>query len=287
MAEVIFDHVTRIYPGNDKPSVDDLNLDIKDGENASVTITHNDPDEQNPTLITQTYSGKELANCRDSEDGRYVVKVLAAPAQMRDEITVEVNDGDNSRSFTTSVKDYCEAVIDLYKDSEDTKEQQLVELAKSLLDYGKACSAEFSYNESAFASQDYINTGSVSVEGVIQAEGTTSVLKSYSYIAKSIPSLRIYLNKTEAQCVIDGLVATVTDANGNEREIAPTVVEGTTKVCLDITGILAENFDGINTISYDGATLTINVNQYAKVKGGDFGRSMFNYGVAAKNYFKT
>ncbi|PWG60347.1 ABC transporter ATP-binding protein [Bifidobacterium catulorum] len=32
MAEVVFNHVTRIYPGNDKPSVDDLNLDIKDGE---------------------------------------------------------------------------------------------------------------------------------------------------------------------------------------------------------------------------------------------------------------
>ncbi|NMN01885.1 ABC transporter ATP-binding protein [Bifidobacterium panos] len=32
MAEVVFDHVTRIYPGNDKPSVDDLNLNIKDGE---------------------------------------------------------------------------------------------------------------------------------------------------------------------------------------------------------------------------------------------------------------
>ena len=32
MAEVIFDHVTRIYPGNDKPSVDDLNLTIADGE---------------------------------------------------------------------------------------------------------------------------------------------------------------------------------------------------------------------------------------------------------------
>lgn len=32
MAEVVFDHVTRVYPGNDKPSVDDLNLDIKDGE---------------------------------------------------------------------------------------------------------------------------------------------------------------------------------------------------------------------------------------------------------------
>lgn len=32
MAEVVFDHITRVYPGNDKPSVDDLSLDIKDGE---------------------------------------------------------------------------------------------------------------------------------------------------------------------------------------------------------------------------------------------------------------
>ena len=41
MAEVVFDHVTRIYPGNDKPSVDDLNLDIKDGEFlVPVSYTH-------------------------------------------------------------------------------------------------------------------------------------------------------------------------------------------------------------------------------------------------------
>lgn len=32
MAEVRFDNVTRIYPGNDTPSVEDLSLDIKDGE---------------------------------------------------------------------------------------------------------------------------------------------------------------------------------------------------------------------------------------------------------------
>lgn len=32
MAEVKFENVTRIYPGNDTPSVSDLNLDIKDGE---------------------------------------------------------------------------------------------------------------------------------------------------------------------------------------------------------------------------------------------------------------
>lgn len=32
MAKVVFDHVTRIYPGNTEPSVSDLCLDIKDGE---------------------------------------------------------------------------------------------------------------------------------------------------------------------------------------------------------------------------------------------------------------
>jgi len=32
MASVVFDHATRLYPGNDKPSVDSLNLEIADGE---------------------------------------------------------------------------------------------------------------------------------------------------------------------------------------------------------------------------------------------------------------
>ncbi|MBE6741713.1 MAG: hypothetical protein E7570_05340 [Ruminococcaceae bacterium] len=263
-----------------------LYLHISDADSASVTITHNDPDKQAPTTVTETYSGSELKALKDDEDGRYVFKILAAPAQMRDEITVEVNDGEDSRTFKTSIKDYCEAVIERYEDSSDTKEEQLVELAKSMLDYGKACSEEFSYNEGAFSSQDYINSASVTIPGVIQLEGKSGIFKSYSYVAKSIPVFRVYINKTEAQCVQDGLVATVTDANGNVREIAPTVVEGTDKVCFDITGILAENLNETNVIEYDGATLTINANQYAKAKGGNFGRSMFNYGVAAHNYFK-
>lgn len=262
--------------------------DYVDAQNAKLTVTHNAPDKQSPTAITETYSGEELIALKDGKDGRYVVKVLAAPAQLRDEMTVTLYNGDvYIRSFTVSVKDYCEAIINLYEKSKDTKELQLVELAKTMLDYGKACSDNFNYNEEAFAAQDYIYTDSESPEGSISYSGNTSVLRSYSYVARSIPSLRINLNKTEAQCVADGLVATVTDANGNTRTIEPTIVEGTTRVCLDITGILAENFDQINTIEYDGVTLKLNVNQVAKVRGGDFGRSLYNYGVAAKNYFRN
>ncbi|MBV9919348.1 MAG: ATP-binding cassette domain-containing protein, partial [Pseudonocardia sp.] len=32
MAAVTYDHASRIYPGNPKPSVDDLSLEIADGE---------------------------------------------------------------------------------------------------------------------------------------------------------------------------------------------------------------------------------------------------------------
>ena len=32
MATVKFDNATRIYPGNDTPSVDKLNIDVEDGE---------------------------------------------------------------------------------------------------------------------------------------------------------------------------------------------------------------------------------------------------------------
>ena len=32
MATVTFDNASRIYPGNDKPAVDKLNIDIEDGE---------------------------------------------------------------------------------------------------------------------------------------------------------------------------------------------------------------------------------------------------------------
>ena len=32
MADVFFEHVTKIYPGNDRPAVDDLDLHVDDGE---------------------------------------------------------------------------------------------------------------------------------------------------------------------------------------------------------------------------------------------------------------
>ena len=77
-----------------------------------------------------------------------------------------------------------------------------------MLDYGKACSDDFNYNESAFENQAYYNTDDVSqyieAYSLLNSESANGKFKSYAYIAKSVPALRIYLNTTEAEAVALG-----------------------------------------------------------------------------------
>ena len=48
MATVTFDHATRIYPGNDRPSVDALDLEIADGEFGKRDLPATFPDAHAP-----------------------------------------------------------------------------------------------------------------------------------------------------------------------------------------------------------------------------------------------
>ncbi len=253
--------------------------DYTDPATATVTVTYNDPEAQAPTPKTDTYSGEALAALKDADDGRYVIPVLAAPAQIRDDVTVTVTD--RAEPITTNVATYCETIIAQSEDAE------LVALAKAILDYGKACSAEFNYNVDGFEEQAYYNTDDVSYildeEAKLNSADANGKFAGYSYIAKAVPALRIYLNTTEAEVVANDLKATV-----NGTEVTPKVEEGTGRVCVDITGILAEDLDVIQTVEFNGGTLKLNALQYAKAKGGntDFSRSMCEYWFYAHTYFK-
>lgn len=253
--------------------------DYTDPAEATVTVTYNDPEAQAPTPKTDTYSGEALAALKDADDGRYVIPVLAAPAQIRDDVTVTVTD--RAEPITTNVATYCETIIAQSEDAE------LVALAKAILDYGKACSAEFNYNVDGFEEQAYYNTDDVSYildeEAKLNSADANGKFAGYSYIAKAVPALRIYLNTTEAEVVANDLKATV-----NGTEVTPKVEEGTGRVCVDITGILAEDLDVMQTVEFNGGTLKLNALQYAKAKGGntDFSRSMCEYWFYAHTYFK-
>ena len=281
-----FTETPKIKPDGFNLTVEDkihMNLyinvdDYTDPATATVTVTYNDPEKQTPTLKVDTYSGAALAALKDAADGRYVIPVLAAPAQIRDDVTVTVTDRE---PFTTNVATYCETII------AESNNGALVDLANAILDYGKACSAEFNYNVAAFNDKDYHYSGLnvteyLNSKAVINTNNANGKFTGYSYIAKSVPALRIYLNATEAEVVANGLKATV-----NGTEVTPKVEESTGKVCVDITGILAESLDVMQTVEFNGGTLKLNALQYAKAKGGntDFGRSMTVYNFTAYAYF--
>ena len=64
MASVTFDHATRIYPGNDRPSVDDLNLEIADGEFLVLV---------GPSGCGKSTSLRRLAGLEDVNSGRILI----------------------------------------------------------------------------------------------------------------------------------------------------------------------------------------------------------------------
>ena len=64
MATVTFDHATRIYPGNDRPSVDQLNLEIADGEFLVLV---------GPSGCGKSTSLRMLAGLEDVNAGRILI----------------------------------------------------------------------------------------------------------------------------------------------------------------------------------------------------------------------
>ncbi|MBR1530740.1 MAG: hypothetical protein IJ643_01635 [Eubacterium sp.] len=245
-----------------------VNADAYDAD--EITVTYSDPDKQNGGVKTETFAVSDLEH---DAKGRYAVKILAAPAQMRDEVTVTAG----SHTYTTTVAAYCEALIAQSNDA------NLVALAEAMLDYGKACSDEFNYNESAFATQAYYNTDDVTsaldTAAFVDTSSANNQFTSYAYIAKSVPALRIYLNTTEAEAAALGGNALV------NNEATQIMVDPNGNVCVDITGIRAEDLDKEFTVEFNGGSISINALQFAKAKGGDLGRSMYNYYTAADAYF--
>ena len=64
MATVTFDHATRIYPGNSKPSVDDLNIEIADGEFLVLV---------GPSGCGKSTSLRMLAGLEEVNEGRILI----------------------------------------------------------------------------------------------------------------------------------------------------------------------------------------------------------------------
>ena len=134
--------------------------------------------------------------------------VPLAPAQIRDDITATVYDEDGSfiREVTTSVADYCNQILGMTDAQLGAKATELKELAKATLDYGKAASDYFNYNEDDFDGYsiqlaDPTSAINAATEAALAANGGNRINGDYgivfsgvSYVAKSKPELRFYIN---------------------------------------------------------------------------------------------
>jgi len=133
-----------------------------------------------------------------NKDGKVVLSIELAPAQIRDDITVEAYSEGNTqvRNFTTSIADYCNTII------EGQFPENLKNLAKSTLDYGKGASNYFGYNTAEYSgytiqlSDPTEEIAAVAATAAANKLDTPFIVTGVSYRATSKPEIRFYIDPT-------------------------------------------------------------------------------------------
>ena len=250
-----------------------VNIYIEDTGVSAIRYTFNKtPGAEADTQQTVTVPVSELTK---NADGQYEYSIVVAPAQIKDNITVEVIDNNNvvDRTYDTSVADYCEQIID-GNFTDDVKT-----LAQAVLDYGKAASAFFGYNTAAFT-DDY-NFGNFTFNTAdFTASASGIAITEVRYVATSVPSLRFKVDMTEAEAA----ALTAETDKGYAAEFVK--VDG--DVILQVTGIPAAKLNETITISVsNGATIQYTPLVYAYMAAKSSNADLAKLGNAIGWYWQA
>ena len=270
---------------NDKLSITtddkiDLNFYIDPANVESITVSYNStPDAETNTPATKEISGAELEAIRDGDF--YKVVVPLAPAQIRDEIQVTVNETIGERRVLNySIADYCNVILAGTEYDAETKA-----LAQATLDYGKAASDYFGYNTAAYADYTIANpTATFGTYGAGTASGIT--ITSVSYVAKSVPELRFTVSGlTEAKAAEMSVSSNIGEASFAK------LADGT--IVLQVTGIPAAllgqeiQITGDVNVSYTPLRWAQLASQANNAELSALGNAVGNYAAAAAQVFSN
>ncbi len=228
--------------------------------------------------VTTTYNAADLSV---SDDGKYIITLNLAAAQMTDDITVQVV-GSDSEAKTYTVRQYADVVL------ADSNYSAYHSLIKEMLNYGAAAQMLFDYNTNKLAIVGIEGTGTASVpESTTDyvVDGELSVVDYYgaSLICLDKITIRFYFTGDVTGC-------TFTDANGNTCESG--TKNGMTYV--DICNIFPQDLDDqvrVTVTDCDGNTMTVtygpmnyivrmNANGNDNVKA--LVKALYNYYLAAE-----
>ena len=263
----------------------DVNLYLAEtGEEATVEYTFNTtPDIQEDTQETVTVDFDSLPEVA----GKRKLTVRVAPAQIRDNIDIVIKDaqGGEIRNYENySVAEYCDQL------AQGNYSTNIKNLAKSVLDYGKAAANFFGYNASAFTNQaDNFNSFTFDTTGFTAIANGIDVQK-VRYVATSVPSLRFEVDMTEAEAE---RYTVETD-----KGYAAKFVKVEDKVILQVTGIPASKLgetitvsvkdahqDEIATIQYTPIIYAYNAAKTNNAELARLGETIGQYSAAANAVF--
>ena len=267
-----------------------INMDTTDDKVETIEYTFTNP-YNDDTEDTQTV-------VKSANDDVTSFTVALSPAQVNDEIKAVAKDenGDVIREVKTSIADYCQTIISTVEANPTAygaKSAELAGLAQSTLDYGKAASDYFNYNEAAFTedySDDYKNfdPSSITYEGSNSRNFPSGItLTGVTYVATSVPELRFYIDTILSDSELEAMNDSLTSNIGTAK-----FVKCDDKRMLQITNINVVDFGKqINVKLGSDTILTFVPISWAKSAAtkdgamGDLGKSICYYYAKSVAYF--
>ena len=210
--------------------------------------------------------GKDTVEYPAATEGKTPLTLDVAPAQIAEPyvITVKDSQGGEIETITTSIADYCAAIIG---GEFDAKEK---EVARGLLDYGASAEVYFNYREkttpgysvdhsddydtykAGFDAEDFKEKAKCSQVAGVDASGKSVYVTGVSYLALLDPEFRFYVNQTNE------VWAAMTEVSIDDPELTAEMVKTANGNCVRVTGLKASDFAKTFTITIGTYELTYN-----------------------------
>ena len=269
----------------------ELNIYVaKTDDITSIDVQYNGtPDKEAYTDATTTLDPEDLPVYNHEGVDYYVVNVKLAPAQIWDEITVNVHATAtyNNRPITKSIANYCNDIV--YRNAyTGEKADEVKALASAILSYGKAC-YEFFKSEGKYTSVAAdAAVGGIDIPAATFEDTYDCTLPDETevrYVATAVPELRFVIpGVTEADAVAANKNITSSVGTAKFKKYS----DGTIALC--ISGITAAQLVNTITVSYGAYNFKFNPMLWAKLAAqtpetNALGNAVANYAAAAHEYF--
>ncbi len=253
-----------------------------------------------PTMTGERIRTVSIKEAEVDSEGRYVVSVALAVAQMTDKVTFRTvfADGVYGNTYSYSIKDYCDLI--LADNAVDANYPGIKQLLTAMLNYGAYAQKYFDYNADDLANAnvtDNVASSTVTIDSktIISGNVTGLAISTWRLSLRTECVATFFLNIDEGNEVSDYTVS-VTTPSGDVRTLTPNVVGG--RLAVEVSGIGAAFLNDIYTViitnnnDSSAIAITFTALDYAGyvIKDGSnsslvaLSRALKLYSIAAENY---